>query len=132
MLRIEWRDFAIFGEDAERAARAGRAAAVQGRFWQFNRALYALAPPSGHPAMPLAKLVQVARDAGVRDIARFRRDLAADATQQAVETDRDQGLAIGVNSTPSFIINGFPLSGAQPIEAFAEVIERAHAAAPGR
>ncbi|MBB4664524.1 DsbA family protein [Conexibacter arvalis] len=131
LLRIEWRDFPIFGEDSERASRAGRAAAAQGRFWPFYRELFGAAPPSGHPPMPLEKLERLARRAGVKDLARFRRDVAADETHGAVESDLEHGLALGVNSTPAFVINGFPLLGAQPLEAFVEVIEQARGGAPG-
>ncbi len=39
-LRLEWRDFPIFGDSSMLAARAGRAAAAQGKFWEFNAAVY--------------------------------------------------------------------------------------------
>ena len=55
-LRIEWRDFPIFGDASLLAARAGRAAAAQGKFWEFNRAVYAAAPASGHHDLTEAKL----------------------------------------------------------------------------
>ena len=131
VLRIEWRDFPIFGGESERAARAGRAAAAQGRFWEFYAELFAAAPASGHPDMPLAKLERFARSAGVRDIARFRRDVASKATQGSVDADRDQALALGIGSTPAFVVNGFPLLGAQPLEQFVELIERARGGAGG-
>src|SRR5699024_7130071 len=47
-LRIEWRDFPVFGDASMLAARAGRAAAEQDRFWEFNNAVYEAAPESGH------------------------------------------------------------------------------------
>ena len=57
-----------------------------------------------------------------------------------VQKDFDDGMAVGVTGTPAFFINGRMISGAQPFEAFAAIIddelERAgltppeHAAAP--
>ena len=32
--------------------------------------------------------------------------------------DRDEGFALGVNGTPAFFIDGFPISGAQPFDLF--------------
>src|SRR5699024_2995863 len=50
VLRLEWRDLPIFGEESLEGARAGRAAAEQGKFWEFNDAVYADAPGgTDHP-----------------------------------------------------------------------------------
>ena len=43
----------------------------------------------------------------------------------AVEADLAQGRALGVRSTPSFLINGRPVIGAQPIEVFRTAIDEA-------
>jgi protein-disulfide isomerase len=40
-----------------------------------------------------------------------------------VQRDIDEGTRIGVTGTPAFFINGRPLSGAQPLEAFVRVID---------
>jgi len=42
-----------------------------------------------------------------------------------VETDVAEGRAIGVRGTPTFLVNGTLLVGAQPIEAFREAIRKA-------
>ena len=36
VLRIEWRNFPLFGEESERAALAAWAAGQQGKFWEFH------------------------------------------------------------------------------------------------
>lgn len=125
VLRIEWRDFPIFGAQSERAAQAARAAARQGRFWEFQERLFADAPSKGHAKYPKAKLVAAAKAVGVPDLARFQREMQADDIRREVEADRDEGLRIGVNSTPAFVINGTPVLGAQPLEAFVAAIEQA-------
>ena len=40
LVRLEWNDFPINGPDAVAAAKAGRAAAAQGKFHEFHDALY--------------------------------------------------------------------------------------------
>ncbi|KUH37836.1 MULTISPECIES: DsbA family protein [Streptomyces] len=127
VLRIEWRNLPIFGEESERAARAAWAAGRQGRFWQFHGAAYAEgAKEKGFGADRLAEL---ARQAGVPDVARFSRDLDGPEARRAVERDQKEGYALGVASTPSFLINGRPVAGAQPLETFTAAIDAAAAKA---
>ncbi|CAL99962.1 protein-disulfide isomerase [Saccharopolyspora erythraea NRRL 2338] len=127
VLRIEWRDFPIFGEESLSAAEAGRAAARQGRFWEFHDAVFAQAPPTGHPPMPRERLVELARQAGVPDIQRFEADMGDPGVYAGIQADAMEGAQLGVSSTPTFVINGQPVFGAQPLEVFTEVIEQARA-----
>lgn len=70
-LRIEWRNFPIFGADSEAAAKAAWAAGQQDRFAQFHAAAYAGgAKEKGFGA---ERLTELAREAGVPDLERFRR-----------------------------------------------------------
>jgi predicted DsbA family dithiol-disulfide isomerase len=55
----------------------------------------------------------------------FKRCLDERRFADAVETDVSQARALGVSGTPTFIINGQPLVGAQPIDTFRQVIEQA-------
>ncbi|MBH5335088.1 thioredoxin domain-containing protein [Streptomyces pactum] len=127
LLRIEFRNFPIFGADSERAARASWAAGRQGRFWEFHDELFA--HPRKGDALAEDRLVELARRGGVPDLDRFRRDLNGEAAGAALERDREQGYRLGVQSTPSFLVNGRPVAGAQPVSVFAEVIDDAAAAA---
>lgn len=127
VLRIEWRDFPIFGDQSVAAARAGRAAGAQGRFWEFNHAVAAAAPPRGHPEMTERTLIDFAKQAGVPDIARFTAELRDGTHDAAIGADLVEGQSIGVSSTPAFVINGVPVLGAQPLEEFTRVIDAAAA-----
>ncbi|WP_307817516.1 DsbA family protein [Nocardia acididurans] len=125
VLRIEWRNFPIFGEESKQAAAAGWAAGQQGRFWEFHNALYAAALPKNSGALTPDRLAEFAEQAGVPDIARFRADQASDAASKAVNTDLSEGYNLGVTSTPAFLINGRAVLGAQPTEFFLSVVESA-------
>ncbi|MEC3951558.1 thioredoxin domain-containing protein [Nocardia sp. CDC153] len=126
VLRIEWRSMAIFGAESEDAARAAWAAGQQGKFWEYHRALFDHAPEKKNTgAFTRDKLVELAGAAGVPDIDRFRADLDSPAATGAVQADVNEGIGIGVNSTPAFLINGRPILGAQPIEQFRAAIDLA-------
>ena len=123
-LRIEWRDFPYLGPESQTAAEAGRAAAAQGRFWEFHDAMYADQPPPNSGRIDEDYLVGIAEQVGL-DVDRFRADLGSESDQQAIATDFAEGQAIGVTGTPAFVINGVPVIGAQPTAVFETAIEQA-------
>lgn len=124
-LRLEWRDYPIFGEASLLAARAGRAAAEQGLFWEFNHAVFSGAPESGHHDLTPERLLMFARQVGVPDLARFEADMNSDRFDPAIAADAMQGQALNMTGTPSFVIDGHPLVGAQPTSVFTSVIQQA-------
>ncbi|MFJ9470297.1 DsbA family protein [Streptomyces caniferus] len=129
-LRIEFRNFTVFGADSERAARASWAAGQQGKFWQLHDALYAKTRKG--KALAEDKLVELARSSGVDDIEKFRTDMKSADAEKALKKDQAEGYQLGVQSTPSFLINGRPVAGAQPAEVFAQGIKDAAARAAGK
>ncbi|MFF1479819.1 DsbA family protein [Streptomyces sp. NPDC058301] len=122
-LRIEWRNMPIFGAESEAAARAAWAAGQQGRFWQFHTAAYAHG--SKEKGFGKDRLRELAGQAGVADLDRFVRDADGDAAKAAVKKDQEEAYGLGASSTPSFVINGRPLAGAQPLDTFAQAIDEA-------
>lgn len=125
ILRIEWRNFPLFGEASEAAARASWAAGQQDRFWAFHRAAYA--EGAKEKGFGRDRLRALAQQAGVKDLGRFERDAGSAAAAEAVRADREQAYGIGATSTPSFLINGRPVAGAQPTAVFTQAIEAAAA-----
>lgn len=131
VLRIEWRDMPIFGEQSMAAARAGRAAAAaQGRFWPFVNAVYQAAPPKGHPDLTPAALREFAQQAGVPDLARFTADAASNTYDAAINADLQVANRFGISSTPAFSVHGTPVLGAQPPEVFFTLIDNLAAGRP--
>ncbi|MDJ0384265.1 thioredoxin domain-containing protein [Streptomyces sp. G-G2] len=126
-LRIEWRNFPIFGAESEAAAKASWAAARQDRFAAFHAAAYA--EGAKEKGFGEARLLELAREAGVPDQQRFQQDMAGREAAAAVRQDQEEGYRIGVTSTPSFLVNGQPIAGAQPMEAFTAAITKAQKAA---
>ncbi len=127
-LRIEWRDFPYLGEESTTAALAGRAAALQGKFWEFHDAVYAEQRPVNSGILTEEYLASLAREAGL-DGDRLVKDMARPELAEAVRADFQEGQALGVTGTPAFLVNGQPIIGAQPAEVFEQAIENAADAA---
>lgn len=123
-VRLEWNDLPVNGADAQRAAEAARAAAAQGKFWEFKSALYtASADVSGHPHNNLDKLVEFAVAAGVPDIERFKADVQSGKYKETLRHASGYAGALGVTGTPSFVVGDKFVGGAQPLEVFTKLID---------
>ena len=121
-LRIEWRDLAQISPTSPLAAQAGRAAAKQGRFWEFHDAVYAAADPQGHPEYTEDSLVAFAQKAGVADIEQFRTDMNATETVNAVTEAKNHAHSLGITGTPFMIVGETFISGYQDAEYMKAVI----------
>lgn len=123
LVRIEWRDLPVFGDESITAAYAGRAAGEQGLFWEFHDAVFADAPERGHAELPRERLIEIAQSIGVPDLVKFESDMDDPNLQARVQADLDEGYSLGVTSTPIFLVGQIPVVGAQPLEAFQQTIE---------
>ena len=73
-------------------------------------------------ALAVPQLKQGAAKLGLNQ-ATFDQCLDSNKHQARVREGAAQGEALGVNSTPSIYINGRPLIGAQPFDAFKQAID---------
>lgn len=119
-IRLVHKDFPVpTHKGALPAALAARCAAAQGVFWEYHDLLYLAVP-------------DFSRDDLVRYAGRLSLDREAFTTcldtrqfREQVEADVREGRALNLRGTPTFLVNGKPLVGAQPIEAFREAIRDA-------
>ena len=124
LVRLEFRDMPIFGDQSVSTALAGRAAGAQGRFWEFMNVVAANGvAEGGHPDLTNDRLVTFAQQAGVPDIDRFTADLSNEADLELVKQDYLLGQQMGTSGVPMFWIADTPMSGAQPFENFSRVID---------
>jgi protein-disulfide isomerase len=117
-IRIVHMDFPLsFHSHAMDAARAARCANEQGKFWQYRDALFAdqskLAP---------ADLKATAKQLGLT-MSQFDSCFDKAKYQSEIQADLAQGNKLGVDGTPAFFIDGRSLVGAQPLNAFTEVVD---------
>jgi protein-disulfide isomerase len=102
---------------ARLAAEAARCAAAESRYWPYHDRLFA---DQGRFAED--RLIAYAVELGL-DRDAFTRCLTERRFARAVEADVVQGRALGIRSTPTFLINGRTLVGAHPVTTFRSVIE---------
>ena len=120
-LLIEFSDVAYFGEGSVEGAVAARAAAEQGMYFDFIKAVYAMGENA--PELDREVLMGVAEDIGIPDMAKFEADYDSEEIRAAVAQSNADAQAIGVSSVPFFVIENTPMTGAQPLEAFQSFIE---------
>lgn len=129
-LRIEMRDLAVFGEESERAARAAYAAGLQGEYWEFHNAMFEGGKHPPKSELDDDSLVAQAEDLGL-DPTKFSGDMNSVEAHDEFEASAQEGSSLGVTSTPTFVIGGKPLVGAQPTKEFVDAVDDALAAAEG-
>jgi protein-disulfide isomerase len=129
-VRLAYRDFPLdsIHPQARRAAEAARCAHDQGKFWEYHDVLFTQSPRLGTD-----DLRRYAEQVGL-DVTKFDGCVAAGVHKAGVQRDLDEGNRLGITGTPAFFINGRPLTGTQPIEAFTRLIEQelARVAASGK
>ena len=102
---------------ASAAAQAAEAAAAQGKFWEYHRALY-------RHQQDLAELdlTHLALESGM-DLYKFQRDSETGASSRRVRADFDGAVQSGVKRTPTFFINGRRHDGKNDLQTIAGLIE---------
>ena len=118
-IKLVFRDFPIesLHPGATKAHEAARCANEQGKFWPYHDKLFA-GPSTSSPEL----FKGLAKDVGLDAVA-FETCLGSGKYEAAIKQDIEDGTRAGVSGTPAFFINGRLISGAQPLEAFARVIE---------
>ncbi len=109
-----------FHDKAHLAAEATLAAKAQGgdkKFWEMHKKLFA-----NQQALDRANLEKYAGELGL-DLGKFKADLDSGKFKAKVDQELADGNKLGARGTPSFFVNGKPLVGAQPFEAFKTKIE---------
>lgn len=103
------------------AAEAARCAGEQNAYLEMHDALFANQTEWNGRQDAAALFTNYASQLGLEPTP-FSDCLSSGRYQQAVEADLNEGVAFGVRGTPAFFINGYLLSGAQPLEAFVQMI----------
>jgi protein-disulfide isomerase len=104
---------------AAEAAEGARSIGGNAAFWKFAASAFADQKSLGADAY-----ARWARDAGV-DATAFADPARAKAWSAKIDRDLEVAKKVGVDGTPAFFINGAMVSGAQPAEAFEQIITAA-------
>ena len=118
-IRFVYRHFPLstIHSNAFQAAEASMCAYEQGAFWPYHDGIY-----ENQAELSAEPYVQMAADLGL-DVESFRTCLENEEYKGLVQNDVELAVSLGVRSTPTFFINGLPFIGAQPLDAFKQVID---------
>ncbi len=103
------------------AAIASECAAEQGKFWQYHNVLF-----DNQQRLGREFLINYATRLGM-DASRFAACLASGTMQAQVERDTEAAAALGVDSTPTWFVNGREIKGALEPEQLTDALTLARA-----
>jgi len=117
-VKLVFRDYPLsFHPEAQPASESAECADDQGKFWEYHDELY-----KNQASLGQSLYTQIATDLGL-DVSKFQSCLDSGKYAEEVQSDFAYGSSVGVSGTPTFFINGIKLVGAQPYEAFKQVID---------
>lgn len=108
-----YRNFPIIGRESLEAGNAALCAAEQDAFWPYINYLFANQTGENVGAYSEARLQAIAQELGL-DMDPFEQCSSRNEMQDRVQSEYAQGLEVGVNSTPTLVVNGKVLPGALP------------------
>jgi len=118
-VQIVFRQFPLdIHRNARKAGEASLCADEQGKFWEMHDGMF-----ENQKTLNPEGLKSIAASIADLAVPEFNKCLDSGKYADAVEKDVQEGAKAGVSSTPAFFINGRYLSGAQPFEAFAAIID---------
>ena len=123
MVRIGYWHFAFLGQESQWSAEASECAAEQDAFWEYHDYLFENLGRENRSEFNHENLKRFAGELGL-DTEAFSECLDSGRHTQIVQQETAAGQQIGIRSTPSFLVNGQPVIGAQPFEVFEQVIEQ--------
>jgi protein-disulfide isomerase len=109
------------GPGSQYAAEAAYCAGDQDMFWEYHDTLF-----TNQRRMEFSpvNLIQLADELGL-DLIKFGDCVESSKYREQINKDLADGISAGVRGTPSFLINGRLVIGAQPFSFFEQAIEKA-------
>ncbi len=103
--------------EATRAAIAGQCADEQGKFWELKEKLFE------QELFTDGMYAEVAKEIGLKEKP-LMECMNSGKHEAAVQADFAEAQSFGLDSTPSFLINGILLTGVRSVEVFRQLIDR--------
>lgn len=122
-IHFVYRDFAILGPESVNAAIAAECADDQDAFWMYHDLLFA-----NQSTLNRTSYLEFAGDLNL-DVDTFTGCIDNETHLEEVQNDSSTAQQLGASGTPAFFINGRFVSGAQPFDVFARIIEEELASA---
>jgi len=123
-VKIVYRNFPLtqIHKNANMAARAAESAGLQGKFWEMHDMLFNKQTEWSNEGDVKKVFIEYANTLGL-DGVKFENDLESDAVKNKIDGDIASAVRAGVNSTPTFYLDGVKISPAPTFAGFNEIIQ---------
>jgi protein-disulfide isomerase len=105
-VRVIMKEFPILAKGSEEASRVALAAKMQGKYWEFHRAMLENQGQANE-----ASALRVAEKLGL-DMNRLKKDMASPEVKKEIEDTRQLANKMGIQGTPHFIVGDRIIAGA--------------------
>ncbi|HUC31472.1 MAG TPA: thioredoxin domain-containing protein [Candidatus Paceibacterota bacterium] len=130
-VRMVFRNFAFLGPESTAAAEAADCAEDQNKLWAYHDALYsakvaddANGGTEDDGFFSTAELLKLGQQVGL-DMPTFTSCVNNNTDANLVAQEKADAANAGVNSTPSFFVNGTVITGAEPYTTFQQALDSA-------
>ncbi len=126
-VRLVYRHFPLFPlphKNAFIAAQASESASMQGKFWDMYKLLFENQTAWENSNTAKTIFEGYAERIGL-NMSVYKKDIDSVEVKARVQRDRDEGDTLGINSTPTFFINGKAIINPNGYEAFKALIDTA-------
>ncbi len=123
-VRFESNNFQFKGNESRRAGEAALCAADQNQYWSMNATIFAN-QPRVHGEDDLgyfsdARLKEMAQKLGL-DMPSFSTCLDSRKYEAQVQAEFDRAESLGIQQTPTFLVNGKPFPGVRTADDFKQI-----------
>jgi len=118
-----------FHQEADEASIAAECARDQGKFEPYHDMLF-----DNYRSINFPNLKRFSKKVGIKDLKAFNQCLDQEKYRNRLENDQKAAAAVGIKGTPGFIIGSYDkkkgivkgemISGAQPLSAFVDIIDK--------
>jgi len=105
-VRVILKEFPILAKGSEEASRVALAAKLQGKYWEFHRAMLQNQGQANE-----ASALRAAEKLGL-DMARLKKDMASPEVKKEIEDTHRLAAKMGIQGTPHFIVGDKIIAGA--------------------
>jgi protein-disulfide isomerase len=109
-VKFVFKEFPIFGEHSEFAARAALAAGKQGKYWELHQALFS------HDGQVTTDVVKQLAEAQGLDMTKLQTDIESKEIGEQIAANMQLGKELAINGTPAFIIDDEVHGGYLPLD----------------
>jgi protein-disulfide isomerase len=105
-VRVIMKEFPILAKGSEEASRVALAAKMQGKYWEFHRAMLENQGQANE-----ASALRIAEKLGL-DMTRLKKDMASAEVKKEIDDTRQLATKMGIQGTPHFIVGDRIIAGA--------------------